>query len=110
MLTRVGALYHDIGKIKRPNFFSENQKGSVSPHDELNPEESAKIIIDHVSDGISLAKKYKLPDRVIDFIRTHHGKSKVYFFYKNFDVHPLQDKILFLFLQQLLNFWEQYHL
>ena len=80
LLTRVGALYHDIGKIKRPNFFSENQKGSVSPHDELNPEESAKIIIDHVSDGISLAKKINFPDRIIDFIRTHHGKSKVYFF------------------------------
>lgn len=82
LLTRVGALYHDIGKINRPNFFSENQKGSVSPHDDLSPKESARIIINHVIDGIELAKKYNLPDRVIDFIRTHHGTSKVYYFYK----------------------------
>ena len=82
LLTRVGALYHDIGKINRPNFFSENQKGSVSPHDDLSPRESARIIINHVIDGIELAKKYNLPDRVIDFIRTHHGTSKVYYFYK----------------------------
>ena len=82
LLTRVGALYHDIGKIKKPNFFSENQKGSISPHDELSPEDSSKIIIAHVINGISLGKKNKLPDRVIDFIRTHHGTSKVYFFYK----------------------------
>lgn len=82
LLTRVGALYHDIGKINRPTFFSENQRGSVSPHDDLSPKESARIIIDHVIDGIELAKKYNLPDRVIDFIRTHHGTSKVYYFYK----------------------------
>tara|TARA_B100001250_G_C19652936_1_gene723546 strand:- start:290 stop:985 length:696 start_codon:yes stop_codon:yes gene_type:complete len=92
LLTRVGALYHDIGKIKKPNFFSENQKGSISPHDELSPEESAKIIIDHVTDGISLGKKNKLPDRVIDFIRTHHGTSKVYFFYKKqIELNPNSD-------------------
>ena len=82
LLTRVGALYHDIGKINRPNFFSENQRGSVSPHDDLSPKESARIIINHVLEGIELAKKYNLPDRVIDFIRTHHGTSKVYYFYK----------------------------
>ena len=82
LLTRVGALYHDIGKVNKPTFFSENQRGSVSPHDDLSPNESAKIIIDHVIDGIELAKKNNLPDRVIDFIRTHHGTSKVYYFYK----------------------------
>lgn len=82
LLTRVGALYHDIGKVNKPTFFSENQRGSVSPHDDLSPKESAKIIIDHVIDGIELAKKNNLPDRVIDFIRTHHGTSKVYYFYK----------------------------
>ena len=82
LLTRVGALYHDIGKVSKPTFFSENQRGSVSPHDDLSPKESAKIIIDHVIDGIELAKKNNLPDRVIDFIRTHHGTSKVYYFYK----------------------------
>ena len=82
LLTRVGAMYHDIGKINRPNFFSENQRGTVSPHDDLSPRESARIIINHVIEGIELAKKYNLPDRVIDFIRTHHGTSKVYYFYK----------------------------
>ncbi|MGB1448313.1 MAG: HD family phosphohydrolase [Flavobacteriaceae bacterium] len=82
LLTRVGALYHDIGKINRPTYFSENQQGSVSPHDDLSPKESARIIINHVIEGIELAKKYNLPDRVIDFIRTHHGTSKVYYFYK----------------------------
>lgn len=82
LLTRVGALYHDIGKITRPAFFSENQRGAVSPHDDILPLESAKIIIDHVLEGIQQGKKYKLPDRIIDFIRTHHGTSKVSYFYK----------------------------
>ena len=67
LLTRVGALYHDIGKVNKPTFFSENQRGSVSPHDDLSPKESAKIIINHVIDGIELAKKNNLPDRVIDY-------------------------------------------
>ena len=94
----MGALYHDIGKIKKPNFFSENQKGSISPHDELSPQESAKIIIDHVSDGISLGKKNKLPDRILDFIRTHHGTSKVYFFYKkHIEVNPNLDIKKFIY-------------
>lgn len=82
LLTRVGALYHDIGKIKHPTYFSENQRGRVSPHDELKPVESARIIIQHVLDGIEIAKKYNLPDRIIDFIRTHHGTSSVYYFLK----------------------------
>lgn len=79
LLTRVGALYHDIGKMKNPVFFSENQ-ATYSPHDELTPEVSAKIIIEHVLHGISLARKSKLPDRVIDFIRTHHGTTTVLYF------------------------------
>lgn len=82
LLTRVGALYHDIGKIKNPTFFSENQRGRVSPHDELSPQESSKIIVQHVLDGIELAKKNNLPDRVIDFIRTHHGTSRVHYFFR----------------------------
>ena len=82
LLVRVGALYHDIGKLKSPSYFSENQTASVSPHDELNPLKSAKIIIDHVIEGITIAEKYKIPDRIIDFIRTHHGTSLVYYFYK----------------------------
>ena len=81
MLVRVGALYHDIGKMKNPTYFIENQSTGINPHDELSPKESSKIIIDHVIDGIETAKKYNLPDRVIDFIRTHHGTSLVYYFY-----------------------------
>lgn len=82
LLVRVGALYHDIGKLKQPKYFSENQIAPDSPHDSLTPKQSAKIIIDHVLDGILIAQKNKLPDRVIDFIRTHHGTSSVYYFYK----------------------------
>jgi len=81
MLVRVGALYHDIGKMKSPTYFTENQSSGINSHDELSPKESAKIIINHVLDGIEIAKKYNLPDRVIDFIRTHHGTSQVYYFY-----------------------------
>lgn len=82
MLVRVGALYHDIGKMMNPTYFTENQSTGINPHDELSSKESAKIIIDHVINGIEIAKKYNLPDRVIDFIRTHHGTSVVYYFYK----------------------------
>ena len=82
LLVRVGALYHDIGKMNAPTYFSENQTGSFSPHEEMPPDQSAKIIINHVTEGIEMAKKSKLPDRIIDFIRTHHGNSWVYFFYK----------------------------
>jgi len=82
MLTRVGALYHDIGKMHNPTYFTENQTTSVNSHDELSPRESAQIIIEHVIKGIEIAKKNNLPDRVIDFIRTHHGTSTVYYFYK----------------------------
>ncbi len=81
MLVRVGALYHDIGKMTNPTYFTENQSTGTNPHDELSPKESARIIINHVIDGIELAKKNNLPDRVIDFIRTHHGTSVVYYFY-----------------------------
>lgn len=81
MLARVGALYHDIGKMENPTYFSENQTSSVNSHDELSPAESAEIIINHVIKGIEIARKYNIPDRIIDFIRTHHGTSMVYFFY-----------------------------
>jgi putative nucleotidyltransferase with HDIG domain len=81
MLVRVGALYHDIGKMKNPTYFIENQSTGINPHDELHAKESASIIIDHVIEGVEIAKKYNLPDRVIDFIRTHHGTSLVYYFY-----------------------------
>lgn len=82
MLVRVGALYHDIGKMKNAMYFTENQRSSSSMHDDLSPEESARIIIDHVLNGIEIAKKNNLPDRIIDFIRTHHGTTTVYYFYK----------------------------
>ena len=82
LLVRVGALYHDIGKLDNPYYFSENQSGLVSPHDELTPKQSVQLIINHVREGIKLGQKYKLPDRIIDFIRTHHGTSSVYYFYK----------------------------
>jgi putative nucleotidyltransferase with HDIG domain len=82
MLVRTGALYHDIGKMINPMYFTENQTTSVNPHNELPPNDSASIIIDHVLKGIEMAKKNGLPDRVIDFIRTHHGTSMVYYFYK----------------------------
>ncbi|MDY7396624.1 HDIG domain-containing protein [Aureibaculum sp. 2210JD6-5] len=82
MLVRTGALYHDIGKMLNPKYFTENQTTSVNPHNELTPKDSAEIIINHVIDGIEIAKKHRLPDRIIDFIRTHHGTSLVYYFYK----------------------------
>ena len=82
LLVRVGALYHDIGKLKAPMYFSENQTGILSPHEELTPKQSAEVIINHVLDGIAIAQKNKIPDRIIDFIRTHHGTSMVYYFYK----------------------------
>ena len=81
MLVRVGALYHDIGKMNNSNYFIENQSSSFNPHDELEPMESTIIIKDHIFNGIKIAKKNKLPDRVIDFIRTHHGTSMIRFFY-----------------------------
>ena len=82
MLVRTGALYHDIGKMENPMFFTENQSTNVNPHDELTPKDSAQIIINHIIRGVEMAKKQRLPDRIIDFIRTHHGTSLVYYFYK----------------------------
>lgn len=82
MLVRVGALYHDVGKMEHPTYFTENQITNVNPHDDLPPKESAKIIIDHVINGIEIARKNNIPDRVIDFIRTHHGTTLVYYFFK----------------------------
>jgi putative nucleotidyltransferase with HDIG domain len=82
LLVRAGALYHDIGKMLNPFYFTENQTSGVNYHDNLPPEESAKIIIQHVLDGIELARKNNIPDRIIDFIRTHHGRGVVQYFYK----------------------------
>lgn len=82
MLVRTGALYHDIGKIDNPMYFTENQATNVNPHNELEPIDSAKIIIDHIINGVEMAKKNHIPDRIIDFIRTHHGTTLVYYFFK----------------------------
>lgn len=84
LLVRVGALYHDIGKMKNPMFFIENQVHGINPHDELSYEESSQIIIQHVLDGIQIAKKNTIPDQVIDFIRTHHGMTRVEYFYRKY--------------------------
>lgn len=84
LLVRAGAMYHDIGKIDNPRYFTENQVGEINPHTEILPEESAKIIIAHVIKGIEKAKQNKLPDQIIDFIRTHHGTTTVGFFLNNF--------------------------
>jgi len=84
LLTRAGAIYHDIGKLKNPIYFIENQSSNLNPHDEIEFDESAEIIISHVLDGIEIAKENNLPDELIDFIRTHHGTTTVQYFYKQF--------------------------
>jgi len=84
LLVRTGALYHDIGKMENPVYFVENQDRDFNPHEHLEFEESAKIIIGHVKKGVQIAAKYKLPAAIVDFIRTHHGTSKVQYFYKKF--------------------------
>lgn len=84
LLVRAGALYHDIGKMENPQYFIENQNTAVSPHDKLPYEQSAQIIIKHVHKGIEITRKHKLPETVIDFIRTHHGNTRVDYFYQSF--------------------------
>ncbi len=81
LLARVGALYHDIGKMDKPQYFVENQTPGVNPHDQLSPSMSAKIIRDHVKAGVRIAKEKDLPPVIIDFIQTHHGDSLIQFFY-----------------------------
>jgi cyclic-di-AMP phosphodiesterase PgpH len=89
LLVRTGALYHDIGKIANPKYFIENQIDGISPHDNLDPEDSARLIINHVRNGVVLAKNFKLPVQIIDFIRTHHGTTIAYFFFKKYsELHP----------------------
>ncbi|MDR0711365.1 MAG: HDIG domain-containing protein [Prevotellaceae bacterium] len=82
LMVRVGALYHDIGKMNNPTYFIENQKATFSPHRHLDPEESARIIVRHVADGVAIARKNRLPEIIIRFIRTHHGTSPVGYFYR----------------------------
>jgi len=91
-LVRTGALYHDIGKLKNPVFFTENQSG-VNPHSTLPYEDSAQIIIHHVKYGLELAKKYRLPQSIKDFIASHHGRSKTKYFYVSYKNEHLDREI-----------------
>lgn len=84
LLVRAGALYHDIGKTVNPQFFIENQNRGNNPHDSISYEQSAQIIIQHVNKGIEIARKHQIPDLIIDFIRTHHGNTRVDYFYQSF--------------------------
>jgi hypothetical protein len=97
LLTRTGALYHDIGKMDMPLYFIENQTGVLNPHDELSSEESARIIISHVIKGIEKARQYQLPEIVIDFIRTHHGTRFTQYFYNAYKaslpISPVSDAV-----------------
>lgn len=84
LLVRAGALYHDIGKMDDPQYFIENQNTGANPHDTLPYEKSAQIIIQHVYKGVEIARKHRLPEMVISFIRTHHGNTRVDYFYQSF--------------------------
>jgi len=82
LLTRVGALYHDVGKLSSPEYFIENQMGGHNPHDDLSPLESVKIILSHVPEGIKLAEQFRLPSDVIHLIASHHGTTRAEYFYQ----------------------------
>ncbi len=84
VLVRAGALYHDIGKVDNPQYFIENQNTAISPHDKLPYEQSAQIIIQHVHKGIEILRRNQMPEAIIDFIRTHHGNTRVDYFYQSF--------------------------
>lgn len=99
-LIRAGALYHDIGKMVNPLFFIENQKSGHNPHSELTSEQSSQIIISHVIKGVEIARRHKLPEILIDFIKTHHGTTRVDYFYNEFIVNnpdKLVDESIFMY-------------
>ena len=97
LLVRAGALYHDIGKMENPQYFIENQNSGINPHDKLTYDKSAQIIIQHVYRGVDIARKNQIPELLIDFIRTHHGNTRVDYFYqsflKNFPEKSVDEKI-----------------
>jgi putative nucleotidyltransferase with HDIG domain len=97
LLVRAGALYHDIGKLENPQYFIENQNSGVNPHDKLTYDKSAQIIIQHVYRGVEIARKNQIPELLIDFIITHHGNTRVDYFYqsflKNFPEKSVDEKI-----------------
>ena len=89
LLVRTGALYHDIGKLEQSEFFAENITKDFNPHETLTPEDSARLIINHIERGVELAKRYNLPSQIIDFIRTHQGTTTAYYFYHKYkEAHP----------------------
>lgn len=93
-LVRTGALYHDIGKMENPVFFTENQSGGVNPHKNLSYEQSSQVVISHVTDGIKLAEKHNLPKVIKDFITTHHGSGKTKYFYISWkNEHPGEEPV-----------------
>lgn len=93
---KVGAMFHDVGKVVRSEYYVENQMGMGNKHDRITPEQSVKIIRDHVADGVKIAREYKLPERIIDFIPTHHGTTTIkYFLDKAKEVNPDVDEDLF---------------
>jgi putative nucleotidyltransferase with HDIG domain len=97
LLVRAGALYHDIGKMENPQYFIENQNSGINPHDKLTYDKSAQIIIQHVYRGVEISRKNQIPELLIDFIRTHHGNTRVDYFYqsflKNFPEKSVDEKI-----------------
>ena len=82
LLARTGAMYHDIGKIKNPLYFTENQSSKYNMHEDMSYQESSSIIIQHVIDGIEICRKYHIPEQIIDFVRTHHGTRRTEYFYQ----------------------------
>lgn len=94
LLVKVGALYHDIGKMANPDYFVENQAGIENPHGEKSYTESASIIIGHVTEGIQMARKYRLPQVLIDFIATHHGTTRVEFFYRKMVNESSEEEVI----------------
>jgi cyclic-di-AMP phosphodiesterase PgpH len=89
VLTYAGAMYHDIGKMEAPSFFTENQVSGINPLDKVDFEEGARLVISHIDNGIRLAKKYKLPSQIIDFIATHQGTTTTKYFYNSYiNKHP----------------------
>lgn len=92
LLTRVGAQYHDIGKIRRPPFFVENQFAGGNPHDRLSPALSALVITSHVKEGVELARQFKLPEVIVDFIRMHHGTDLAKYFYRRAVEHQISEE------------------
>lgn len=92
MLVRAGAMYHDIGKIVSPMYFTENQAGNINPHDGMDLLESAKIVVSHVANGVKIARKHNIPQQIINIIQSHHGDSQArYFYIKYCNEHPNED-------------------